>query len=294
MTAIDPSWGTTTTLEVSPPGPDDDQWQLSSWREIVFPNEAGQLRHGSTGSILPDTVIVRHAGVPVALADPYAHTLDNQYCYDCEYYLILRLREVLDPIAWRALPWSAFGPGDVFCAWDKFHGHEYSRVPDAGGSMSYGGDWDDLQSYIDERHPNPHGARPPAAVSDATLLRAVRDGNVDQVRALLAAGASPDAGASAPHEALRSVSVDRDATALWEAISQGSSAMVEALLAAGAAVTAARPGTMTPLHGALANRKREVIPALLRHGSDPDATWQGRTAREVAIELGPEYAALFD
>lgn len=294
MTTIDPSWGTTTTLEVSPPRPDEDQWRLSSWYEIVFPNEVGELRHGSSGSILPDTVIVQHAGVPVALADPYAYTLDNQYCYDCEYYLILRVREVLDPIAWRALPWAALGPGDVFCAWDKFGGFEYSRAPDAGGSMSYGGDWDDLQSFIDERHPGPQGARPPAAISDATLLRAVRDGDVDQVRALLAAGASPDAGSSAPHEALRAVSVDRDTTALWEAIAAGSLPIVEALLAAGARVTAARPGTMTPLHGALANRKPEVIPALLRHGSDPDATWQGRTAREVARELGPEYAALFD
>jgi len=292
MTAFDPSWGTTIALEVSPPREEGGDWKIPSWIWIVFPSEDGEIRHGSSGSILPDTVVVQHAGALVALADPYAHTLENQYCYDCEYYLVLRLREILDPDAWGGLPWSALGPGDIFLAWDKYHGLEYSRT-DSCPSMSYGGDWEDLQRYIDQEHPSPHGARS-AKVSDATLLRAVRAADVDQVRVLLAAGANPDAGSIAPVEALRSVSIDRESTALWEAIAAGSLRMVEALLEAGASVAASRPGHMTPLHGALANRKPHLVPALLRHGSDPEAAWNGRTARDVAAELGPEYGLLFD
>jgi hypothetical protein len=275
---------------------EDGEWVMPDWYSIVFLTEDGKLHHGTSGSRLPDTVLVQLEGRTVALADAFAHTIDNQYCYDCEYYLVLRLREVIETDGWAQLPWAALSPGDVFFAWDKFHRTEYSRTPDSDGSMSYGGDWYDLQAYIDERHPRPQApaaqaGRPPGPVSDATLLRAVRDRDVARVRELLAAGADPNAGQSAPVEALRSVSVDRDATALWEAIAADSAEMVEALLAAGAQVHG-RPGMMSPLHGALANRAFTTVPALLRFGADPEERWRDRTAREVAASLGPDVLAL--
>jgi len=286
-------WGKTTDLALEPPS-DGDEWELPSWTDVVFPNEQGELHHGSRGARMPDAVVVRLEGRPVALADAHAHTLENQYCYDAEYYLVLRLRTILAPDRWRRLPWAALEPGDVFIAWDKFHGHIYSRVAGAHQqSMSYGGDWADLQSVTDAEHPRAEGPRPVGRPSDATLLRAVREGDLELVRSLLAAGANPDAGWEVPDVAVRSVSHDRATCALWEAAMSGSLELTEALLAAGASVDRCPPSGMTVLHGALANRKLAVIPLLLRFGADPDATWQGRTAREVAESLGPEAAALF-
>lgn len=243
----DGSWGKTTDFALEPPAPGSDGgWSRPDWTDVVFPDQQGELRHGSTGSRLPDAVVVRLEGKPVAIADAYHHTLENQYCWDCEYYLVLRLREILAPALWRTLPWAHLEAGDVFFAWDKFHWQTYSRTADDGGAMSYG-DWADLQAVIDAEHPRPEGPRPAGPPSDATLLRAVRAGDLEQVRALLTAGAV----------------VDR-----------------------------APPGGMTPLHGALANRKLAVVPVLLRFGADPDATWEGRTAREVADSIGPSAAAL--
>jgi hypothetical protein len=288
--------GEVTYLDVAPPGDHDEEWEVTWWRSIVFPNVEGEIHHGSRGARMPDAVIVRTDGAEVALADAYAHVLDNQYCLDTEYFLVLRLREVVDAQRWASLPWAHLGPGEVFYAWDKFHGHEYSRAPGDATVMSYGGDWADLQFYIDREHPRPGSAGLPAApASPASLLRAVRDGDVDQLRALLEAGADPDAGLDVRFEATRSVSWDRDSSALWEAVMAGSPEMVEALLAAGASVDGRhRSEWMTPLHGALAQRRFEVVPLLLRAGADPEAPYQGRTARAVAAELGPEVAALFD
>lgn len=291
----DAGWGKTTDLALEPPGPDSGgEWDLPSWVEVVFPNEQGETHHGSRGARMPDAVVVRFEGRPVALADAYPHTLDNQYCWDAEYYLVLRLREILAAAGWRSLPWAALEPGDVFIAWDKFHGHVYSRTPGPHDAMSYGGDWADLQTIVDAEHPRPEGPRPIIGrPSDATLLRAVRSGDLALVRSLLADGANPDAGWDAPGAALRSVSVDRNSPALWEAVVSGSPELTEALLAAGASVNRTSPGGMGMLHSALANQKLEVIPVLLRFGADPDATWQGRTAREVAASISPSAAALF-
>ncbi|HEY8144038.1 MAG TPA: ankyrin repeat domain-containing protein [Kofleriaceae bacterium] len=288
------SWGKTTDLALEPPGADDGgEWDLPYWIDVVFPNAQGEIHHGSTGALMPDAVVVRLEGRPVALADAYPLTLENQYCWDAEYYLVLRLREILAPAGWRTLPWAALEPGDVFIAWDKFHGHTYSRTPGAHDAMSYGGDWGDLQTEVDAEHPRPEGPRPIGRPSDATLLRAVRAGDLALVRSLLAAGANPDAGWDAPVAAVRSVSVDRNSPALWEAVVSGSPELTEALLAAGASVNRASPGGMGMLHSALANQKLEVIPVLLCFGADPDDTWQGRTAREVAESLSPSAAALF-
>ena len=288
------SWGRTTDFAVEPPPADGDgEWELPYWSEVVFPNEQGELHHGSRGARMPDAVVVRLEGRPVALADAIAVTLENQYCWDGEYYLVLRLRQILAADLWARLPWAALEPGDVFIAWDKFHGHTYSRTPGEPAAMSYGGDFTDLQMLVDRAQPRPEGPRPVGRPSDATLLRAVRAGDLDLVRSLLAAGADPDAGWEAPDAALRSVSVDRNTCALWEAVIAGSSELTEALLAAGASVNRCSPNCMTALHGALANRTLAVVPVLLRFGADPDATWQGRTAREVAESLDPAAAALF-
>jgi hypothetical protein len=283
------SWGKTTDIPLEPP-----DWELPDWSDLVFPNEQGEVHHGSSGTRMPDAVVVRLEGRPVALADAFHHTLENQYCYDAEYYLVLRVREILAPALWRRLPWGALEPGDVFLAYDKFHTLVYSRTPGNGEPMSYGGDWADLQAVVDAEHPRPQGARPVDRPSDATLLRAVRAGDIDLVRALLAAGANPDAGWDAPEAALRPESTDRNSPALWDAAVNGSLEMAEALLAAGASVNRCAPGAMTVLHGALANRKLAVVPLLMRFGADPDALCQGRTAREVAASLGAEVVALLE
>lgn len=289
MTEHDDNWGETRDFYVAPAGPEDSgDLALPDWYDVVFRNVAGELHHGSEGCRLPDTVVIRFEGRAVALADAFSLLLDNQYCWDTEYYLILRVRQVLITNAWNRLPWGHLEAGDVFYAWDKFHGLDYSRTAMAEQDMSYGGDWNDLQMLIDQMHPHSAGPRPVGGVSSATLLRAVRSGDVARVRALLAAGADPNAGINAPDAALRSVSVDRDSTALWEAILAGSQPMVEALLEAGAAVNA------TLLQLAVVNERYSVIPLLLRFGADPDLVVRGMTARSIAASRGPEVLALFD
>jgi hypothetical protein len=296
MDQPDAAWGTTRAFQISPPDDDEgtDLEVTSSWYDVVFPNEDGEYHHGSRGAVMPDTVVVRLGDETVALADAFAHTISNEYCYDCEYFLVLRLRTILVDESWRALPWYHLGPGDVFYAWDKFHGHEYSRSPADDSIMSYGGDWSDLQHFIDNEHPRPEGPRPAGPPSATSLLRAVRSRDVATTRALLAAGADPNAGADPPHQALRSVSEDRETTALYEAISLDSAELVEALVAAGARIGPRFPGvSWSALQYALFNRRRAVIPVLLRFGADPDALYNDQTLREVAATMGPEFAALF-
>lgn len=294
MAEFHASWGTTKVLQITPADPDEgSELEVAThWSDLVFPNERGEIRHGTSGGTMADTIVVRHDEQIVALADAFAHTLENQYCYDCEYFLILRVREVLDHDLWQTLPWHHLAPGDVFYAIDKFHGHEYSRSEDDSTAMSYGGDWADLQLYIDDHHPRPEGPRITGPASPASLLRAVRERDVDAVRKLLAAGADPNAGDAAPDEALRAVSVDRETSALWEAINIDSAEIVEALLAAGARVRARNSRTSPPLHGALQSRRLGLVPLLLRFGADPDELAFGRTARDLAAAIGPEALAL--
>lgn len=268
-----PEWGVTTYFDVEEPDEDGNR-EGPWWGEIVLPPRKGKQHHGSTGSVLPDTVVVRpRGGAPVALADPFAYVLENQYCVDGEYYLLVRVREVLDEDGWGALPWGHLGPGDVFYAWDKFHHHEYSRADGAAERepMSYGGDFRDLQLLVDADHPHPAGPRPVGGVCDASLLRAVRHNDLDLVRRLLAAGADPDAGLEVPDEAIRSVSWDRDSTALAEAVSE----------------SGARGDGVTDETRATA---REIARDLLAAGANPDA--RGGAARRLAERLGGEIAAL--
>ncbi len=152
----DGSWGKTTDIPLEPPEP-GGAWALPHWDELVFPDERGEIHHGSDGARVPDAVVVRLEGRPVALADAYHQTLENLYCDDAEYFLVLRLREILAPALWRQLPWADLGSGDLFLAWDKFHDILYSRTPGSSDRMSFGGDWADLQSVVDGEHPRPPG-----------------------------------------------------------------------------------------------------------------------------------------
>ncbi len=294
MAEFDASWGTTKILQITPADPDaGSELEVTTyWTNLVFPNERGEIRHGTSGGIMADTIVVHLGEQIVALADAFAHTLENQYCYDCEYFLILRVRQILEHDLWQTLPWHHLGPGDVFYAVDKFHGHEYSRSEDDSTTMSYGGDWSDLQHYIDDRHPRPEGPRTTGPASPASLLRAVRERDVEAVRKLLAAGADPNAGDAAPDEALRSVSVDRETSALWEAISFDSAEIVEALLAAGARFRARDDQHCPALSFALLNRKLALVPILLRFGADPDELAFAKTPRDLAAEIGPTALAL--
>ncbi|MBE7482335.1 MAG: ankyrin repeat domain-containing protein [Polyangiaceae bacterium] len=273
-------------LDLERPAPGED-WELPHWMLAILPERRADAGHYSGQDSLPATLLLRVAGEPVAIAEPFTYQLTNEYCYDSEYYLVLRASEIVDAAAWSELPFGHLAEGDVFAAWDRFHGHEYLRTPESEErSMSYGGDWADLQLLVDDQHPRAVGPRPTRRVSPASLLRAVRAGDVERVRALLTRGADPNAGRDAPDAALRGVSVDRNSTALFEAVLQDSPPLVEALLAAGASVAAPWPDAMPPLACALVNRKLAVIPVLLAFGADPDEGFRGETARRLADELG--------
>lgn len=125
----------------SPPRDADGDWIGTHWHDIV-----GTWYHGSTAVPLPDTVIVRHAGEPVATADAFHAGLLRPDGDDYDYYLILQVRTILDREAWQRLPWAQLGPGDVVFAWDKYFDIAYSRDSGSTTEMTYGGDWDDLQS----------------------------------------------------------------------------------------------------------------------------------------------------
>lgn len=225
------------------------------WWEAVLRPEDGTFHHAPGGCLLPDTVELRIGGRVAAEADPFDLHLDNQYCYDSEFYLVLRLRRILDGRLWASGPFPEATEGRVFLAFDKFHGHVYTR----DGPMSYGGDFADLQLVVDG-HPD----RCPR-ISDASVLRAVREGDVVRLRDLLARGGNPNAGWDVPDEALREVSMDRGATALVDAILSGDRALAEALLEAGARLDAP-PGGATPMQWATCNHKPEMADLLRRYG----------------------------
>lgn len=284
---IHPSCMTSLDLDFEPPTA-GQPWELPHWMGAVLPEQRAGAGHCSGQGSLATTLRVRVVGVLVAIAEPFAYHLVNQYCYDSEYYLVLRVTEIVGPAAWRALPFGQLEAGDVFAAWDRFHGHEYLRTPGADeDAMSYGGDFRDLQLLVEQDHPRAGAApRATSGVSPASLLRAVRDGDVTRTRELLARGADPNAGRDVPDAALRSVSVDRNSTALGEAVLSDSTALAAALLEAGASVAAPWPGATPPLFFALVNRKLAVIPVLLAFGADPDETCRGQSSRQLAEKLG--------
>ena len=84
-----------------------------------------------------------------------------------------------------------------------------------------------------------------------------------------------------------------DLPPLYFAAIGGSAPVAELLLAAGAEVEA-RAEAAAPIHGAVMGRRPEMARWLLDHGADASAPdFKGRTARELALEMGePELAEL--
>jgi ankyrin repeat protein len=106
-------------------------------------------------------------------------------------------------------------------------------------------------------------------------------GGGETVRALLAAGADPDADAENP---LR-------VRPLHSAVAAHDRESVTALLEAGADPNVTQRGGFTPLHGAAHAGDAEMVRLLLAHGADPALTTDdGRDAR--ALAEGDAVAAL--
>jgi ankyrin repeat protein len=98
-------------------------------------------------------------------------------------------------------------------------------------------------------------------------------GGAAAVRALLAAGADPDADADNP---LR-------VRPLHSAVASRDLASVEALLVAGADPNVVQQGGFTPLHGAAHAGEAEMVRLLLAHGADRALTTDdGKDARALA------------
>lgn len=114
-----------------------------------------------------------------------------------------------------------------------------------------------------------------AAPADGPLLTAVRGGDAERVRALLAIGADPDASAS-----------DGGTALLWAA-EAGDDTLTRMLLEAGAAADRANRFGATPLLVAATGGHAGVLELLLTAGADPDlAMPEGETALMRAARAG--------
>jgi ankyrin repeat protein len=101
-------------------------------------------------------------------------------------------------------------------------------------------------------------------------------GGADAVKAILAAGADPDADADNVFKV----------RPIHSASAVGDHASVRALLEAGANPNVAQQGGSTPLHAAAHNGDAELAKLLLEHGADPDAADDsGKTPRAVLGSL---------
>ncbi len=150
--------------------------------------------------------------------------------------------------------------------------------------------------------------------SDRPLIEAVRDGDVERVRALLAAQADPNTpdldGTTALHwaahrddvvtaELLLRAGARPDAgnrygaTAVLVAATSGNAAMLELLLDAGADPNVGLPEGETPLMRTARAGLVDAVQALLAHGADVDARegWRGQTALMWATLEGNTAAA---
>ena len=122
--------------------------------------------------------------------------------------------------------------------------------------------------YVTDLDPSARGADGFTALHLAAFF-----GGPDTVKALLAAGADPDADAENPlhvrplHSAVASRDIDS----------------VRALLEAGADPNVRQQGGYTPLHGAAHAGDAEMVELLLAHGADPAAeTDEGKDALALA------------
>ena len=86
-----------------------------------------------------------------------------------------------------------------------------------------------------------------------------------------------------------------DLPALYFAAIGGNLVVAESLLAAGADVNA-RAESAAPIHGAVMGGSSEMIKLLLDRGADPSLPdYQGRGARQLAVDMGrQDLAELFD
>ncbi len=122
------------------------------------------------------------------------------------------------------------------------------------------------------------GLDPAARSGDGftSLHLAAYFGGAETVRALLAAGADPDADAANPF----------GVRPLHSAASVGDRESVRALLEAGADPNVRQQGGYTPLHTAAHNDDAELVRLLLAHGADQAVrTDDGQTAADMAGEV---------
>jgi hypothetical protein len=130
--------------------------------------------------------------------------------------------------------------------------------------------------HLDGLDPDARGADGFTALHLAAFF-----GGPETVRALLEAGADPDADAENPLRVrpLHSAVASRDAQSVW------------LLLDAGADPNVRQQGGYTPLHGAAHAGEADIVRMLLQHGADPALTTDdGQDAR--AIATGGAVAAL--
>ncbi len=119
------------------------------------------------------------------------------------------------------------------------------------------------------------GANAPAAAADLRLKEAVRGGDHDALRALIA----DDADVNAPEA--------DGATPLHWAVRRDDPESVDLLIGAGADVDAANDYGVTPLALACINRSAPLVERLLAAGADPDAaTTMGETALMTCSRTG--------
>ena len=147
------------------------------------------------------------------------------------------------------------------------------------------------------------------ATADVPLIDAVRDGDVERVRALLAQEVDPNARDVAPSTALHWAAHRDDvvaaelllragaraeagsrygATAVLVAVTNGSAAMLEILLDAGADPNVGLPEGETPLMRTARAGRVDAVQVLLAHGADVDARegWRGQIAMMWATVEG--------
>lgn len=284
-------WGKTKTLVLE--RLDNSEWCCPDWYDLVEPGPDG-LDHSSRGSRPPETVVVVVGDEAVALADALNVEPENLYAWDKEYYLVLRVREVLDAALWGTLPWREWGAGNAVHVWDKFHGYDCFRGQfPANRSLSYGGEWLHLEYLVNREYPPPRLPERSDPPSPSDLLSAVRENDLARVNALLSQGV--DARDLGPPDGVRclelGVSVARCSSPLWESIQGASPAVTEALVRAGAGVNALSQG-LTPLHVALIARRPEQVRVLLALGADPRAPYKEQTVLELAEAIDPGLAAI--
>lgn len=116
----------------------------------------------------------------------------------------------------------------------------------------------------------------------AELAQAVADGDAAQVRALVAAGADPNARG------------DRGVTLLQYAMLAQSPRGMEALLDSGADPSRPGMGGSTPVHGAAIANDPQYLELLLARRADPDAPHAETGETALADAVAPRLRAQFD